>query len=167
MRKIPIGIRGSYRVRDHRLQIWLFVRYSYCNTTNIDAPAPKDDHLIPPAHFSCQKVGEAEKDLYAYKHITPPNAKLLNIVSQVLQRSLKVALYTQPLSPSSKYSFRSVLWGKLPTPLSLVLQPTFIEFCNTSDHRGRVLRRESAEDQGRMCCYTTLLFSEERRGLTQ
>ena len=51
---------------------------------------------------------------------------------QVLQRSLKVALYTQPLSPSSKYSFRSVLWGKLPTPLSLVLQPTFIEFCNTS-----------------------------------
>ena len=53
---------------------------------------------------------------------------------QVLQRSLKVALYTQPLSPSSKYSFRSVLWGKLPTPLSLVLQPTFIEFCNTSVH---------------------------------
>ena len=54
------------------------------------------------------------------------------VFSQVLQRSLKVALYTQPLSPSSKYSFRSVLWGKLPTPLSLVLQPTFIEFCNTS-----------------------------------
>ena len=42
-------------------------------------------------------------------------------------------LYTlTPLSPSAKSIFSSVLCGKTRTPLSLVLQPTLIEFCNTS-----------------------------------